>query len=167
MSSGIAKLFIGVVIGASLVWAGHAFGLLPTDRFSSNFSYTVMPLSRDQLGCKAVASTHLYAMPLGTSDFAGTVKIIAGRGNDTLVARIDGPRNQLKLITGADMLGGRTDIESIPIIRNDERTVLAAYTTDAAIYIFRLDKTTGNALWGKLGGPSGSASAWTHYMECR
>lgn len=167
MSSGMAKLLIGVVIGASLVWAGHTFGVLPTDRFSSDFSYTVMPLSRDQLGCKAIASTHLYAMPLGTSDFTGTVRLIAGRGNDTLVARIDAPRNKLMLITGAEMLVGRTDLESIPIIRNDERTVVAVYTTDAALYIFRLDKTTGNAVWGKVGGPSGSAAAWAHYMECR
>jgi hypothetical protein len=83
---------------------------------------------------------------------------------------VDRSARKLLVMTGADIEVGRTDAEEMAIVRDDQQALVAVQITsrDSDVYIVRLDKKTGNAVWGKVGEfLFGGQVAWAHYLECR
>jgi hypothetical protein len=168
----VVKVMVGVVVGATLMWIAQRQSML--DSPEQSFTYSkAMFTARDQMACDAVASTMLFEdVQIGRekNKLGGVVKASASRGTDKLSLRVNRASKKLELLTRADVGFGRIDPSVMTLIRDDEDALIAVQvaSVDDDVYLVRLDRKTGNAIWAKVGRMMlGGLVGWSHYLECR
>jgi hypothetical protein len=72
------------------------------------------------------------------------------------------------VLSGVDVRLGSVKPDEMTIIRDDKQVLIATkITPSASVIVIRLDRETGNAMWGKVGDVLGVAIGWVQYLECR
>ena len=152
-----------------MVWWAIALGAIngpPT-----MLHYTKFAATSDQWGCKAVAVAMLSEEVefAESNKYGGKLRVIAERGTDTLSLKVDRAARTLLILSGAGVRIGVIEPDEMTIVRNDDSALVAIQTIplSANVFVLRLDRQTGNAVWGKVGDLLGVQVGWVQYLECR
>jgi hypothetical protein len=161
---------LGAAGGAALVWWGIAWGAMKGPPVMLH--YTKLGPVSDQMGCNSVAIAMLNEeVDLGAppNKYGGDVRVVGDRGTDTLSLKVDHSARKLLVLSGADVRIGRVEPEEMTIIRDDSNALVAIQTTAsrADVFVLRINRQTGNAVWGKVGNLLGTQVGWVQYLECR
>lgn len=156
--------------GALLVWWGIAWGAMSGP--AVKFHYTKLGPVSDQMGCKAVALAALNEeVDLGAppNKYGGDLRVVAERGTDTLSLKVDRSARKLLVLSGAGVRIGAMAPEEMTIVRDDNNALVAIQVIPLSgnVFVLRLDRQTGNAVWGKVGDLLGVQNGWVQYLECR
>jgi hypothetical protein len=162
---------VGAAVGAALVWFGIALGVMNGPPAMFQYTKLLAPIS-DRMGCKAVATATLSEeSDLGSNNkYGGKVRVTAMQGTDTLSLKVDRSAQRLLVLSGADVRIGTIEPEAMTIVRDDEHALVAIQVTSlprANVIVVRIDRKTGNAVWGKIGDILGVQIGYVHYLECR
>ena len=157
-------------ISSVLVWWGIAWGAMNGPAVT--FRFTKFASKTDQMGCKAVAAAMLneevdFGSP--SNKYGGNLKVAGARGTDTLSLKVDRSARKLLVISGASVGIGAIEPEEMTLVRDDSNVLVAVQIIPVSgnVFVLRLNRQTGNAVWGKVGDLIGVQNGWIQYLECR